>query len=113
MTPAGTTLVLTIARGPKRLTTTLIQTPGAVPEAEPGGAGLEIEGPPKTYRIESVRPGSRAARAGIQPGDRLVRIDRAEPRNVDQVKRLIDSDTQRPMWLEVLRDGRQLGVLVR
>jgi PDZ domain-containing protein len=112
MTPEDTSLELTLSRGATRLTRTLTQAPGAEP-TESHGTGLVIERSDAAYRIESVRKGSRAAAAGMRAGDRLVRIDRVEPRNLDRVTRLMDSDTSPPMWLEVLRDGRRLGVLVR
>jgi hypothetical protein len=42
-----------------------------------------------------------------------VRIDRAEPRSIAQVERVIDDGRQRPAWLELVRDGRRLGILLR
>jgi putative radical SAM enzyme (TIGR03279 family) len=37
--------------------------------------------PPRPAEVESVRPGSAAARAGIRPGDRVLRVDGRAPRD--------------------------------
>jgi membrane-associated protease RseP (regulator of RpoE activity) len=79
----------------------------------PSGAGLVLESPPQFYRIESVVPGSRAAAAGIEPGDRVVRIDHAEPRSLAQVQRALATDGALPMLLEVARADRRIAILVR
>ena len=106
-------LEVTVQRGRKRLAITLATSSDASASVESSGAGVVLEkGAPITYRIESVRPDGRAARAGIQSGDRLVRIDQAELRGSAQVERMLD-DGQRSVWLELVRDGRQLGVLLR
>jgi serine protease DegQ len=106
---------VTVRRGRRRLTITLVATGDAPPA--PGtaaGAGLVLEQPaPTTYPIKSVLPGSRAAAAGLKAGDRLIRIDQAEPRTVAQVERVINADPPRPAWLELIRDGRRLGLLLR
>jgi C-terminal processing protease CtpA/Prc len=71
-----------------------------------------LESAPKTYRIESVLPDGPAARAGIQPGDRLVRINRAEPRNAEQVMRAMTAATRGPLLLEIERDQRRIAVVI-
>lgn len=105
---------VTIQRGRRRLTVILGATDDAPAPGSAVGAGLVMEKPPPTtYAIGSVLPGSRAAAVGLKPGDRLIRIDQAEPRNVTQVERMINADPLRPAWLELIRDGRRLGVLLR
>jgi C-terminal processing protease CtpA/Prc len=71
-----------------------------------------LESAPKTYRIESVLPDGPAARAGIQPGDRLVRINRAEPRNAEQVMRAMTAAGRGPLLLEIERDQRRIAVVI-
>jgi serine protease DegQ len=79
---------------------------------EDAGTGVTWDAPPRTYTIGSVRTGSRAARAGLESGDRLVRVDGVEPRNMDQIKRLFAAATSSVKWLEVYRDGRLLGMVM-
>ncbi len=113
-TPSDGPLELTILRGSKRMTIALSATGvETVPGTGSPGAGLIMESSPKSYRIASVRPAGSAARAGVQSGDRLIRIDHAEPRSLDQVNRLVGGDQRPPMWLEVERGARRFGVLVR
>lgn len=114
--PAGEQpLQLSIRRGTGSLTVALLRDEiGADPdEAAISHAGLVWEAPPEPYRIDAVVPDSRAAAAGIEPGDRLVRIDHLEPRSPAQVQRLF-SDTQTlPVLLDIERGERRLAVLVQ
>jgi membrane-associated protease RseP (regulator of RpoE activity) len=58
-------------------------------------------------------PDSPAAVAGVEPGDRLVRIDHAAPRSLAQIQRIF-ADTQTvPVLLDIERGERRLAVLVR
>jgi S1-C subfamily serine protease len=105
---------LKVQRGAKTLTVVLQPRPtaavassGTVP-----AAGLMLESAPKTYRIESVLPDGPAARAGIQPGDRLVRINRAEPRTAEQVMRAMTAAGRGPLLLEIERDQRRIAVVI-
>lgn len=75
-------------------------------------AGLVWESPQKGYRIDAVLPGSRAAAAGIRPGDRLLRIGRTEPRSMDQVRRLLTTG-RTAAFVEIERDGRRRGTLLK
>ncbi|MEO7193112.1 MAG: PDZ domain-containing protein [Vicinamibacterales bacterium] len=105
---------LSILRASKRLTVALprigIETE---PRATPAGAGVTLESPRTEYHIGTVRPDSPAARAGLLAGDRVVRIDQAEPRSLDQVNRRLSDDKRLPVWFEVHRGGRRWGTLVR
>lgn len=74
--------------------------------------GLVWESPQKGYRIDAVLPGSRAAAAGIRPGDRLLRIGRAEPRSLDQMRRLLTTG-RTAAFVEIERDGRRRGTLLK
>jgi len=107
---------VTVRRGSKTLTITLQTGRDAIPEGAPAAttdAGLVWASPQEPYTIDRVLPNSRAAMAGIEPGDRLVRIDHAQPRSLAQVRRLLAGDRRAPVYLEIDRDGRRLGVLVR
>jgi S1-C subfamily serine protease len=105
---------VTVQRGRRRLTVTLVATGDAPTPGAAAGAGVVLEKPaPTTFPIKSVLPESRAAAVGVKPGDRLIRIDQAEPRTVTQVERVINADPPRPAWLELIRDGRRFGVLLR
>ncbi len=121
--PGDQALELSVRRGTGTLTLTLTPTvalPGSalegVGDAElPRGAGLVWEVPPprEPYRIEGVVPDSPAAVAGVEPGDRLVRIDHAAPRSLAQIQRIF-ADTQTvPVLLDIERGERRLAVLVR
>ena len=75
-------------------------------------AGLMWESPQKGYRIDAVLPGSRAATAGIRPGDRLLRIGRTELRSLDQMRRLLATG-RTAAFVEIERDGRRRGTLLK
>jgi S1-C subfamily serine protease len=75
-------------------------------------AGLVLESAPKSYRIESILRDGPAARAGIQPGDRLVRINRAEPRSAEQVMRAMTAEDRGPLLLEIERAQRRIAVVI-
>ncbi|MDH4065368.1 MAG: PDZ domain-containing protein [Acidobacteriota bacterium] len=108
-------LALTVRRGAKTLT--LAISANATEAADTGPAvpatGLVWESPSDSFAIDAVAPGSPAAAAGIEAGDRLVRIDHAEPRNLAEVQRVLATRTKSPVLLEIERDGRRLAVLLR
>jgi regulator of sigma E protease len=60
-----------------------------------------------TTRVESVSPGSPAAVAGLEPGDRIIAIDGTRVQPVD-ISRLISSSEGRPIRLVVQRNGRRV-----
>ncbi len=78
----------------------------------PGGFGLVLEQPAQGYLIATVVPGSRAAEAGIRPGDRLIRVDHLEPGSFDEVQAVLADDRREPVFIELARDGRTRGVLL-
>jgi serine protease Do len=104
---------LRVQRAANTVTVVLQPGPTAVVRSDAvAAAGLMLESAPKTYRIESVLPDGPAARAGIQPGDRLVRINRAEPRNAEQVMRAMTAAGRGPLLLEIERDQRRIAVVI-
>ena len=88
------------------------------------GIDIQLDGPPSAavgfvweqsvhgYQIASVLPGSPAAEAGIEPGDRLVRVDHEELATLDEVQNVLTDDRAAPAFVELTRDGRSWGVLL-
>ena len=114
--PAGEqSLELSVGRGPTTLTVALPRNDieEALDVAATSDAGLVWEAPPEPYRIDAVVPDSRAAAAGIEPGDRLIRIDHAEPRSLAQVQQIFADTQTLPVLLDIERGNRRLAVLVR
>jgi hypothetical protein len=74
-------------------------------------AGIALEAPARGFRIDSVPPAGRMARAGLRPGDRLVRINGTEPASLRQAERAIAGD-RGPMLIDVEREGRRLAIVV-
>jgi hypothetical protein len=75
-------------------------------------AGVILEPPPSAYRIRSVAAGSRAERVGVRAGDRIVRIDGAEPRSQRAVDRSLTGTTAEAILLEIERDQRRVAVII-
>jgi regulator of sigma E protease len=61
--------------------------------------------------ITNVAPGSAAERAGLQTGDRIVRINGAEIERFEQIQRIVQLNLDRPLELVILRDGREVPVV--
>lgn len=112
--PASEPLKLVVKRGPRTLTIalSLLAMEGAAADAVEDKSGLTLESNPAGFPIESVRPGSREAVAGIRPGDRLLRVDFAAPRDLPQLRRLLSIRRDGAVFVELLRGGRAVGLLV-
>ena len=74
--------------------------------------GIVWERPPAGYRVDDVLPDGPADRAGIRPGDRLVRIDGQEPSDFTQVLDVLSPERENAVFLEIDRAGRRWGVLL-
>jgi membrane-associated protease RseP (regulator of RpoE activity) len=96
----ATTMTIAIARGEAE----------TAPAEEPP-AGIVWETPRGGYPVEAVRPDSPAARAGIQPGDVVLRIDHVQPRNLTEVQRRL-AGSRSATFLELQRGRRRWGVLL-
>jgi serine protease Do len=108
---AGETHTVGIKRGPRSRQIEL--TPAAIPVPEgDGGVGLAWDSPPPGYDIGSVLPGSPAAQADLQPGDRLLRLDHVAPRNLAHLRQLLSRRGQRAVLLELERAGKRWAVLL-
>ena len=79
---------------------------------EAGSGGIVWESPPQGFLVEAVQPGSRAAAAGLRPGDRVMRLGTNEPRALDQVRRTLDARTGPAIFVGFERAGRRRGALV-
>lgn len=77
-----------------------------------GAPGIVWRPPPSGHLIEAVVAGSPADEAGIEGGDRLMRIDREEPEDFTEVQEVLGSNRGAPVFLEIDRSGRRWGVLL-
>ena len=80
------------------------------PEA---AARAGIRGNVKGLLVQSVEPDSRAADAGIQPGDVIVEANRKSVASVDELRAAVRSTADRPLLLLVNREGHDLFLTVR
>jgi serine protease DegQ len=108
--PAPPTLTLQWRR------TTRTSTLGAEASSPPSGtaitgAGLVWASAPAGQRVDAVAPESRAARAGLEAGDVVLAVNRATPASAAQISRALASPAAAPVFLEVRRGGRRLGVI--
>jgi regulator of sigma E protease len=69
-------------------------------------------GPPRhpTAMVASVNSGEPAARAGLQPGDRIVAVNGRPARSIDAVSGAIRSSAGRKVKLAVVREGRRVSL---
>ena len=107
------TFDVAVERGAEIVTVLLPVDEALLDEKQGEGAPGIVWGPPPSgHRIEAVVAGSPAEEAGIEGGDRLLRIDREEPQDFAQVQQVLGSDREVPVFLEIDRSGRRWGVLL-
>jgi Do/DeqQ family serine protease len=63
--------------------------------------------------VNDVDPDSRAASAGLQPGDVIKQVNRQSIANVDELRAAVKKTTDRPILMLVNREGRDLFLTVR
>jgi Do/DeqQ family serine protease len=63
--------------------------------------------------VEDVNPDSRAAEAGIRPGDVIQQVNRQDVRSVDELRAAVRRNADRPALLLVSRDGQTVFVTVK
>ncbi len=120
-----------VIRGPEDLATLTVPSPGsgptltlfraervrrvAVPEAGPADSalGLAFSAVPAGLELAGVIPGSLAERAGLRPGDRIVRVNAVEHPTVAQVLRALGGTDAGPVYLVYQRRNRERGVFLR
>jgi len=61
--------------------------------------------------VLEVKPGSRAARAGLRPGDAIIGVNQQPVKSPEEVVQ-IASDTEGQLLLQVVRDGSALFIVV-
>ena len=83
-----------------------------VRRAAPQPLGFVWEDVRSGFRVAAVTAGSPAARAGIQTGDVVVRINHVEPQSLAQVQRLLGRGGAADALVEIERRGRRLAVLL-
>ncbi|MCO5167111.1 MAG: M20/M25/M40 family metallo-hydrolase [Planctomycetes bacterium] len=74
--------------------------------------GVTLEGGGPGARVQAVTPGSLAERAGVRPGDRIVRFGGAEVRDPDGLRALV-AGARGPVEVEVERRGGRAVVVAR
>jgi S1-C subfamily serine protease len=75
----------------------------------PNGLGVLLQAP--GYVAESVEPGSRAYRAGMRAGDRLLQIGPRRVSTLTAARRLLSRPLSEPIYLVVERGDRTIGLL--
>jgi regulator of sigma E protease len=90
--------------------------------APAGGIDFAEEGPvaigiipreqPGPIRVESISAGTPADRAGLKPGDDIVRIDNLEPHSVTALHAYLKDRAGAPSTLSLLRNGQPLTITV-
>jgi len=104
-------IALGIRRGSTTLTVKLLtRDTAAVAQPDEKASGV-VWGATTGYRMDAILPGSRAATAGLEPGDRLMRINHAETASLAQVRRTLTRESGPPLLLDVEREDRRLALL--
>ena len=75
--------------------------------------GIELTEASEGFLIETVSRGSRAERAGIQPGDRILSLDGRRPPNLAAVRKALSSDDKDPIFVQLRRGARRIGAFLK
>jgi S1-C subfamily serine protease len=86
------------------------QAPGQRQSAE--FRDVALTDPSQGYLVETVLRGSRADRASIQAGDRLLLVDGKPPRSVAAVRKAFSEDNRDPIFLLLHRGSRKIGTFL-
>ena len=95
-----------------RRTVDIDLTAGPTPGTDASGNeahGVQLESLAPGLVVGSVSLGSRGEAAGLRAGDRIVRVDDREPRNEADLRRAL---ARRPIFVELERGARRLGMLL-
>lgn len=108
---AGRPLRVTLQRGQQRIESTIV--PRQNPPPDQGRMGIRVVMEPAAIlHIEAVSPDSAAARAGLQPGDRLVRIGEYSIEDAAIYFLALERYAGRSVEMTVERDGELRTVVV-
>ena len=77
-------------------------------EAGPAAIGLIPREQPGPIGVETISAGTPADRAGLKPGDQIIRIDSLEPHSVVALHAYLKDRAGAPSTLSVLRNGQPL-----
>ncbi len=107
---------LTLVRNRRTLTVELpSETPASEPKAAPTeapGAGIALTQAEPGFPVGRIAPESPAARAGIQPGDRVLAIDGRAPRTEALAQSALNDIRGTLTFIEFERGDVQYGVLL-
>lgn len=110
----GATLPLTVEHNGATLARTLaIDTGDTSGEFSAGSMehiGLLPRQQTQPITVQAIEPGTPAAEAGLQPGDRIERIDALAPHSVGTLLAYLQDRNGAPSTLQIERAGRQLRV---
>ncbi|MEZ5355644.1 MAG: PDZ domain-containing protein [Bryobacteraceae bacterium] len=81
-------------------------------QSKPAG-GVSISGASEGYEIRSVTAGSRASRASILRGDRIVSIDNEQPGNPAAVREALSDENPNSVFLVLRRGSARYGVFLK
>jgi S1-C subfamily serine protease len=112
LAPALTVAVeITVRRARREIDLAVPPTAGSAErDAAASDLGLMWEPAPRGFAIDDVAAESRAARAGLRPGDRIVRVDYAEPRSLDDLRRRLRARETATVLIEIERDSRRIAL---
>ena len=112
-TDSSATRVFARLRGAKR---DLVRVTAIDSASERGeatlGIGVSASSPARGVPVLSVTSGSIAQRAGLRPGDRLIRIGDADVSSVERAERLLRAVAADPVFVVFERDSIQRGILI-
>jgi len=105
----GRPLTFVIDRGGERVT--LTATPQLREERDRFNnvqrlGALDISGPAMPARVVSIVPGSAAASAGFEPGDRVLKIDGKPVQSFVDLRTIVGAEPERTLEFQVDRGGR-------
>jgi S1-C subfamily serine protease len=92
-----------VRRGRRLVKLTLDANAGAPP-------GIEFERPPRGFVAAVIPPGTRAYRAGLRSGDRVISIDSRPPVSQAAVERAL-AETAPPAYVVIERGDRSMGLI--
>ena len=85
---------------------------GKSTESPAATLGVRVNGPGLGQVIESVSPDSPAARAGLQSGDRILRVDDNAVTNLAVLQRALGAAKSKPVFIVFKHGPRTQGSLV-